>query len=95
MGHNTYRVMAAYWPVSKESFSDLMNSIPKLIFTRNGLDAADALITPSAVEQARENPNGKTIPHDDIIRSWTHPRVAQGDSPCLWTCSIDVNTERR
>ena len=30
MGHNTYRVMAGYWPVSKETFSELMNSIPKL-----------------------------------------------------------------
>lgn len=79
MGHNTYRVMAGYWPVSKESFSDLMNSIPKLIFTRQGLDADDALITHRAVEEARKDPNGKRIPSDDIIRSWTHPRVAKGD----------------
>ena len=39
MGHDTYRVMAGFWPVSNDSFSDLMNSIPKLVFTRKGLDA--------------------------------------------------------
>jgi dihydrofolate reductase len=79
MGHNTYRVMAGYWPVSRESFSELMNSIPKLIFTRKGLDTDDAAITPRAIEKARSNPNGKAIPNDDIIRGWTHPRVAKGD----------------
>jgi riboflavin biosynthesis pyrimidine reductase len=71
--------MAGYWPVSKESFTELMNSIPKLIFTRKGLDADDAMITPRAVEEARKSPNGKTIPNDDVIRSWTHPRIAKGD----------------
>jgi dihydrofolate reductase len=78
MGHNTYRVMAGYWPVSTEGFAELMNSIPKLIFTRAGLDGDDAAITPRAVEEARKNPKGKAIPNDDIIRSWTHPRVAKG-----------------
>jgi dihydrofolate reductase len=53
MGRNTYRVMAGHWPVSKESFSALMNSIPKLIFTHKGLDVDDAAITPRAVEEAK------------------------------------------
>ena len=79
MGHNTYRVMAGFWPVSTDVFSGLMNSIPKLIFTRRGLDADDAAITPRAVEEARKKPKGKAIPSDDVIRSWTHPRVAKGD----------------
>jgi dihydrofolate reductase len=79
MGHNTYRVMAGFWPVSKDTFSDLMNSIPKLIFTHKGLDADDAAITPRVVEEARKSPKDKTIPNDEIIRSWTHPRVAKGD----------------
>ena len=79
MGHNTYRVMAGFWPVSDDSFSELMNSIPKLIFTRNGLDADDAAITPRAVAEARKTGNGKTIPNDDVVRSWTHPRVVTGD----------------
>jgi dihydrofolate reductase len=79
MGHNTYRVMAGYWPVSRDTFSALMNSIPKLIFTRKGLDADDAAIAPRAVEEARRNPDGKAIPSDDVVRSWTHPRVAKGD----------------
>ena len=79
MGHNTYRVMAGFWPVAHDDFSELMNSIPKVIFTRKGLDAEDALITPRAVQKSRESLTGKAIPNDDIIRSWTHPRVAQGE----------------
>jgi dihydrofolate reductase len=77
MGHNTYRVMAAYWPVSTETFAELMNSLPKLIFTRKGLGAEDAAITPRAVEESRKK--GNAIPNDDIIHGWTHPRVAKGD----------------
>jgi hypothetical protein len=79
MGHVTYRDMAAFWPVSTDVFAELMNAIPKLIFTRKGLDADDAAITPRAVEEARKSPGGKAIPNGEIIRSWTHPRVAQGD----------------
>jgi dihydrofolate reductase len=79
MGHNTYRVMAGFWPVADDGFSNLMNSIPKLIFTRKGLGADDAAITPRAVEEARANPSGKAIPNEDVIRSWTNPRVAKGD----------------
>lgn len=79
MGHSTYRVMAGFWPISTDVFAGLMNAIPKLVFTRKGLDAADAAITPQAVEAARNQPQGKSIPNDEVIRSWTHPRVAQGD----------------
>jgi dihydrofolate reductase len=79
MGHNTYRDMAKFWPVATDDFSELMNSIPKVIFTRKGVNAEDALITPRAVDEAREHPDGKAIPNGDVIRSWTHPRVANGD----------------
>ena len=79
MGHDTYRVMASFWPVSTEVFAAPMNSIPKIIFTRKGLDVNDAAITPRAVDEARKRPEGKAIPNDEIIRSWTHPRVAHGD----------------
>jgi riboflavin biosynthesis pyrimidine reductase len=71
--------MAGFWPVANDGFSGLMNSIPKLIFTRKGLDANDALITPRAVEEARANLSGDAIPNENVIRSWTHPRVAKGD----------------
>jgi hypothetical protein len=73
MGHDTYRVMAGFWPVSNDSFSDLMNAIPKLVFTRKGLDADDAAITPRAVEEARTTSEGKAVPNDDVIRIflWT------------------------
>lgn len=79
MGHDTYKVMAGFWPVSTDVFAGLMNSIPKLIFTHRGLDTDDAQITPRAVAEARKKPEGKAIPTEDVIRSWTHPRVVKGD----------------
>lgn len=80
MGHDTYKVMAGFWPVSTDPhFAALMNTIPKVVFTRKGLDESDVAITPRAVAEARRKSNGDAIPDDDVIRSWTHPRVAQGD----------------
>ena len=79
MGHKTYRDMARFWPVATDGFAPLMNTIPKVVFTRKGLDAEDALITPRAVDEASKNPSGRAIPDDEVIRSWTHPRVARGD----------------
>lgn len=79
MGHDTYKVMAGFWPVSTNVFAEVMNTIPKVVFTHKGLDPEDPTITPRAVEEARRNPKGKAIPTDDVLRGWTHPRVAQGD----------------
>ena len=64
--------------VATDVIRGLMNAILKLILTRKGLDADAAAITPHAVEQARRNPEGKAIPNDEIVRSWTQRRVAQG-----------------
>jgi dihydrofolate reductase len=33
-GRVTYEGMAAYWPTAKEEVADLMNSLPKLVFSR-------------------------------------------------------------
>jgi|SRR5215203_290244 len=77
MSHNASRVMAGFWPGADDGFSEVMNSIPKLIFTHKVLDAEDAAITPRAVEAARSNPAGKA-PNADVIRNWTHPRCHEG-----------------
>jgi dihydrofolate reductase len=39
-GRITYEGMAAYWPPAKGEVADLMNSIPKIVFSRT-LEAAD------------------------------------------------------
>ncbi len=79
MGHKTYRDMAGFWPVSKDGFAGLMNSIPKLIFTRKGLDADDAADHAPRGRGSSGKSKGQAIPNQDVIRSWTQPRVAKGD----------------
>ncbi len=38
MGSRSYRTMAAFYPTSDIPFAPLMNAIPKIVFTRKGLD---------------------------------------------------------
>src|SRR6185503_20634961 len=40
MGSRTFRDMAAHWPRSTEPIAAPMNEIPKVVFTRKGLDQA-------------------------------------------------------
>ena len=44
MGSRTYRDMAAFWPYSDLPIAAPMNAIPKLIFSRSGLEAAPATL---------------------------------------------------
>jgi dihydrofolate reductase len=76
MGRKSWQDMAAYWPTSTEPFAPPMNDIPKVVFTRAGL--ADATTT-RGLEDARAQ--GKpTKPADpEVVRGWTHPRIAAGD----------------
>jgi dihydrofolate reductase len=76
MGHRTYRDMAAYWPTSTEPFAPPMNDIPKVIFARGGLDTAGS--TTRALEDARAQGTAHTGANAEVLRSWTHPRVATG-----------------
>src|SRR5215203_2982180 len=66
MGHNTYQVMAGFWPVAVDPFSNLMNSIPKLIFTREGLDRDHAARCGGCA--------GKSLAQDDSKRG-CHPKL--------------------
>jgi dihydrofolate reductase len=76
MGRKTYRDMAAYWPTSTEPFAPPMNDIPKVVFTRTGLDAGAT--TTRALDDARAQGTGHATPSPEVVRSWTHPRVATG-----------------
>ena len=35
MGHRTYEAMKGYWPTSTDPLAELMNSIPKVVFSRS------------------------------------------------------------
>lgn len=67
MGRKSYRDMAAYWPTATGPFAAPMNQIPKVVFTQAGLTGPDA----RAQDSLAADP--------EVVRSWTHPRVASGD----------------
>jgi dihydrofolate reductase len=76
MGAKTFRDMAAYWPTSTEKFAPPMNTIPKVVFTRAGLTAAE---TTRGLEDARAQGTAHQAADPDVMRSWTRPRIASGD----------------
>jgi dihydrofolate reductase len=78
MGRKSWQDMAAYWPTSTEVFAPPMNDIPKVVFTRTGLgDAAQA--TTRALDDARAQRGATQAADPEVVRGWTHPRVATGD----------------
>lgn len=44
MGSRTFRDMAAFWPLSDMPIAAPMNDIPKVVFSRTGLDAVPAAL---------------------------------------------------
>jgi dihydrofolate reductase len=78
MGRKSWQDMAAYWPTSTEPFAPPMNDIPKVVFTRAGL-AAEARATTRALEDARAQGIATTAADPEVVRGWTHPRIAAGD----------------
>jgi dihydrofolate reductase len=78
MGRKSWQDMAAFYPTSTLPFAPPMNDIPKVVFTRAGL-GADARATTRGLEDARAQGNATTAVEPDVLRGWTHPRVAAGD----------------
>jgi dihydrofolate reductase len=78
MGRKSWQDMAAYWPTSTEAFAPAMNDLPKVVFTRAGL-GADARATTRGLEDARAQGNATKAADPEVVRGWTHPRVAAGD----------------
>ena len=56
MGSRTFRDMAAHWPRSTEPIAAPMNEIPKVVFTRKGLD--QAATTQALADATRLRPQG-------------------------------------
>jgi dihydrofolate reductase len=67
MGSRSYYDMAAFWPFSQLPIAAPMNEIPKLVFSRTGLnDGTLGRRTAAAADEA-------------ALRSWAEPMVASGD----------------
>jgi dihydrofolate reductase len=69
MGSRSYYDMARFWPFSDMPIAQPMNDVPKIIFSRNGIndgtqvDRAQRGVTPTAA----------------VLQSWAEPTVARGD----------------
>src|SRR6185503_19942817 len=77
MGSRTFRDMAAHWPRSTEPIAAPMNEIPKVVFTRTGLD--QAATTQALADATRLRPQGALTSTPSVLESWTNPGVAQGE----------------
>lgn len=82
MGSGSYSDMAAFWPYSDMPIAAPMNDIPKVIFSRSGLeDGTCRDRTTAALEEAgaRNAARDGRTPTDAALRSWAEPTVAHGD----------------
>jgi dihydrofolate reductase len=75
IGSRTYYGWAAFWPYSDLPFAEPMNEIPKIVFTRRGINegaVADAM-------RERIGQRNAVTPTEAVLRSWARPTVASGD----------------
>ena len=83
MGSRTYYDMAAFWPYSDTPFAPPMNDIPKIVFSRKGIedgsrvDRTTQALADTKADRIGERPG--TTPTAAVLRSWAEPTVARGD----------------
>jgi dihydrofolate reductase len=82
MGSRSYYDMAAFWPYSDMPIAPPMNDIPKIIFSRNGLEVgmqAHQMTEALAEAKARNAHRHGVTPTAAVLQSWAEPTVARGD----------------
>jgi dihydrofolate reductase len=82
MGSRSYHDMAAFWPYSEMPIAAPMNDIPKIIFSRQGIERgpqADRTTAALAEAKARNAARHGATPTAAALKSWTEPTVASGD----------------
>ena len=78
MGSRSYYDMAAFWPFSDMVFAAPMNDIPKIVFSRSGIEA-DRVTRSLAEAKARHAERQSVMPTAAVLQSWIEPTVARGD----------------
>jgi dihydrofolate reductase len=77
MGSRTFRDMAAYWPNSSDPIAAPMNEIPKVVFTRKGLEQAST--TRALADAPRLRAEDSVAATSSNLESWTNPGIARGE----------------
>ncbi len=75
MGSRTYCGMAAYWPYSDSPLAAAMNEIPKIVFSRSGIQDG----TRASANADRTGAQAGVTPTAAVLKSWAEPTVAGGD----------------
>ncbi len=78
MGSRSYYDMAPFWPFSNLPFAPPMNDIPKIVFSRKGLDV-DRTARALAHAQAHQSGQPGVTPTASALQSWAEPTVAGDD----------------
>mgnify|MGYP001074091731 CR=1 FL=1 len=83
MGRKTFFDMAAYWPTSSEPYAKPMNEIPKLAFSRKGLDQGQRTeLTRAFADVTRKNEAQGIKPNPAsaaVIKEWADTPILTGD----------------
>lgn len=78
MGSHSYYDWAAFWPYSDLPFAAPMNDIPKVVFSRKGIEV-DRVTQALAAAKARNAERHGATPTAAVLKSWAEPVVARGD----------------
>lgn len=83
MGRRTFFDMMTYWPYSAEPYAPPMNEIPKLVFSRHGLDAVRQGELTRAFEDARRQRTllgiDPVAAKDAVAKDWAETPIITGD----------------
>ncbi len=83
MGRRTFFDMMTYWPYSAEPYAPPMNEIPKLVFSRHGLDAVrQAELARAFEDAARQRALLGIAPvpaNEAVAKAWAETPVLTGD----------------
>lgn len=77
MGSRTFADMSAWWPTSTEVYAAPMNAIPKVVFTRKGVDLG---ATTGSLKDTQAMRGGTQVKTPVVgAESWKSAYVAKGD----------------
>lgn len=79
IGSGSYREMAAFWSFSDTPFSASMNELPKIVFSRTGIEDGTRVDRSADADAALTAGRPGIEPSEDVLRSWAAPTVASGD----------------
>jgi dihydrofolate reductase len=82
MGSRTFRDMANHWPTSPEPTAAPMNEIPKVVFSKQGVDPGNIANTTRALDDARRanaEQGKQRVAPSPHARSWSEARVMTGN----------------